>query len=158
VGYRARPETPLAVAFAAPCTHRLGRRSCPQDPRTFHGGQPSAGWMPPAASALDPIRGLSRRPEPYYQGELRTPWSADRNGDFGSPFLDLPIEQGTFQPLATLTNPSRIGCAPCHGDDFIETENGAVALPFPGPIPTTTGSLTPLGAPTNNPPVGCAPA
>jgi hypothetical protein len=49
-------------------------------------------------SMLDPIRGLSRRPEPDDQRERRTPWNPDRTGDFASPFLDLPIEQRAFQP------------------------------------------------------------
>lgn len=61
-----------------------------------------------SASALDPIRRLSRRPEPNDQRERRTPWNPDRTGDFASPFLDLPIEQGAFRPLATLTNPRAV--------------------------------------------------
>lgn len=56
-----------------------------------------------SVSMLDPIRGLSRRPEPDDQMERRTPWNPDRKGDFGSPFLGLPIEKGTFWPLAALT-------------------------------------------------------
>jgi hypothetical protein len=60
-------------------------------------------------SMLDPIRGLSRRPEPDDQWERRIPWNPDRTGDFASPFLGLPIDQRAFEPLGTLTNPSRFG-------------------------------------------------
>lgn len=54
------PEPHSQGAFGAPCTHRLGRRSCPQGPRPFHGGQPCADWMCVSVSTLNPVMGLSR--------------------------------------------------------------------------------------------------
>jgi hypothetical protein len=52
----APPEPHSQGDFCSPCTHRLGRRSCPQDPRPFHGDQPSAVWMRAILSQLDHVQ------------------------------------------------------------------------------------------------------
>jgi hypothetical protein len=57
-GYRA-PLKPTRGRLRSPCPHRLGGRSCPQDPRPLHGDQPCAAWMPPSCRRWITPRGLS---------------------------------------------------------------------------------------------------
>ena len=52
----------------SPCTHRLGGRSCPQDPRPFHGDQPCAVWMPPSCQRWITPKGLSPPLKPSSSG------------------------------------------------------------------------------------------
>lgn len=50
----------------SPCTHRLGGRSCPQDPRPFHGDQEGS------------VRAALPWSHPTDQRACRTPWNPDQ--------------------------------------------------------------------------------
>ncbi len=76
-GYRARPEPHSQGDFALPAPINLAGVPAPKTPD--HVMETTVRRLDVASiSMLDPIRGLSRRPEPNDQRQPRTPWNPDQ--------------------------------------------------------------------------------
>ena len=106
----------------------------------------SRAWRSPSPPA--PNHGsseLSRSPEPHSQGEFALPAPFDLEG------VPAPKTPDHFME----TNPSRIGCAPFHGDGLARDQEGSLRATLPWNHPIDQGHFMHLGTPTDPARIGC---